>query len=664
MRAPVLTFILILCGLTGCSQSDVHNFHKPGKIPIDAKRWYQLNNTSKGLDELFNNNQYDKLNTGDGMVLKNYEAWYPILAGEKMTIDSMCMFDWEGQNEDHPMTIYAVLDDWTRVPVAVFTGLRYNAWNGPDPKMPDKFTLDKPVTNIRYLVINTWGNFPGEIEFYGSYTPPAKPSKAVIKPAPLSNFFGVNAFEWNFEDPKDAGHLEPGLLAMIKSFTGVRHYMDWDKLEARKGLYGFSPAYNGGWNYDTIYTWCKAQNITVLACLKTIPPWLADTYPKDDRDGENTPLPYGKDLADPASYTDQARAAFQYAARYGNNKNTDHSLLTMEPENKIRTGLGLITYMECDNERDKWWKGRKAYQTGREYAANLSAFYDGNKNKLGPGVGVKNADPTMQVVMGGLAMPTTDYVRGMIDWAAEFRGYKADGSVDLPWDVINYHFYANDASTDARAKQTTGVGPEAAMTDSFANAFIQMAHQYAHDMPVWVTEAGYDINPKSIQKAPAADGKSATDVQADWILRTSLLYARTGVQKVFYYELYDDNPGNDTKYATSGLVNNDRTRRPAADFLYQTNKLFGAYTYKETLSKEPIIDRYTLKNADMYMVVMAGDKSSATCTLDMSKADYAYIYKPIAGRNDMEMRKQKTDNGKVTVTATGTPVFVTSFECK
>ena len=66
----------------------------------------------------------------------------------------------------------------------------------------------------------------------------------------------------------------------------------------------------------------------------------------------------------------------------------------------------------------------------------------------------------------------------------------------------------------------------------------------------------------------------------------------------------------------------------------------------------------------MYMVVMAGDKSSATCTLDMSKADYAYIYKPIAGRNDMEMRKQKTDNGKVTVTATGTPVFVTSFECK
>ena len=665
MRIPFLTFILILCCLTGCSQNDTHDFHRPGKITIDPKRWYQLNNTTKGLDELFNGYQYDKLYTGAGTVLDNYDAYYPILAGEKMTIDSICFFDWEGSNEKQPMTIYAILDNWQKIPIAVFTGLRYNAWNGPDPKKPDVFALDKPVTNIRYLVINSWGNFPGEIEFYGPYTSPSPISKAKIKPVPLKNFFGINAFEWDFENPENPRLLDPSRLAAIKKFTGFRHYMDWDKLESTEGRYGFNPAYNGGWNYDTIYQWCKTQNIEVLACLKTIPPWMVATYPKDKQDGENTPLRYGKDPSDPLSYIEQAKVAFQYAARYGNNKKIDRSLLTMEPENNVRVGLSLVSYIECDNERDKWWKGRKAYQTGREYAANLSAFYDGNKNKMGPGVGIKNADPTMKVVMAGQANPTTDYVRGMIDWCKEYRGYKPDGSVDLAWDIINYHFYANDASIDPSKKQTTGVAPETALADSFANEFIQMSYQYAGDMPVWITEAGYDINPNSPQKAPPINDKAAQETEANWILRTSLLYARSGIQKVFYYELYDDNPDNTTKYATSGLINKDRSRRPAADYIFQTNKLFGEYTYKETINKNPIVDRYTYNNTSMYMLVIPDEESrSETYTLDLGKSINAYIYTPTIGSYNMKLVTKKTKNGKIDIEVTETPVFVTTFESK
>jgi hypothetical protein len=184
-------------------------------------------------------------------------------------------------------------------------------------------------------------------------------------------------------------------------------------------------------------------------------------------------------------------------------------------------------------------------------------------------------------------------------------------------------------------------------------------------MPVWITEAGYDINPGSVQKAPAIKDKTAEETQADWILRTSLLYARTGIQKVFYYELYDDNPGNDMRYATSGLMNNKNGKRPAADFLYQTNKLFGEYSYKESINNNPIADRYTNKNASMYMLVIPDDEGrTESYTLDLGKAAYAYIYKPKAGSGNMEVVKQKTNNGKVEITVTETPVFVTSFECK
>ena len=113
---------------------------------------------------------------------------------------------------------------------------------------------------------------------------------------------------------------------------------------------------------------------------------------------------------------------------------------------------------------------------------------------MGTGVGVKNADPAMQVVMGGLAAPTPDYVRGMVDWCRQYRGYKADGSVNLCWDVINYHQYFNDASTSQGGSSTHGAAPEVSDAGTVAKAFVQMAHQIAADMPIWITKTGYDTN--------------------------------------------------------------------------------------------------------------------------------------------------------------------------
>lgn len=55
-------------------------------------------------------------------------------------------------------------------------------------------------------------------------------------------------------------------------------------------------------------------------------------------------------------------------------------------------------------------QGRKGYHSPVEYAAALSAFYDGHKGAMGPGYGVKTADPTMKVAMGGLVSIKLDYL--------------------------------------------------------------------------------------------------------------------------------------------------------------------------------------------------------------------------------------------------------------
>jgi hypothetical protein len=640
------------------------------KIPIQGSRWYQLNNVNKSIEGLFNNLTGDIVHTGYGKVLDNYDAYYPLLDGEKITIQRIRFFDGEGSFPDQPMTLSVITNDWRRVPIATFTGQQYNGWVGPYPNRPTHFDLDSAITNARYLVINAWWGYPTEIELYGSYSPPASSLSGSYRPrnVQLKDMLGVNAFEWDFEDGQNNAVNESKLKAM-KTFSGFRHYIDWEKLEPNEGGYTFNPTHSGGWDYDGLYTRCKAEGMDVLACIKTIPPWMTATYPEGQRDPENVPLRYGKNFSDPHSYLEQAKAAFQYAARYGSNPNINSALLSVNSKqrwtgdgiNVVKKGLNLIKYIECDNERDKWWKGRKGYQTGREYAANLSAFYDGHKNTMGPAVGVKNADPSMKIVIGGFASPFNgiDYLKGMIDWCKEFRGFKPDGSVNLCWDVINYHFYPDDASSTQSGNGTRGVAPEVSSAGTVADRFIQLAQQQSQDMPVWVSETGYDVNQRSPLKAIAIGNKSILQTQADWTLRNALLYARKGIERVYFYQTYDYDINNPTQFASSGLLNSNQTRKPAADFLYQTNKKFGQFTYKQTLQNNPIIDQYEYNDLSAYVLLVPDETGrTASATLNLGSAISAKIYKPTIGSDSMHVEVINIVQGPLTLTVSETPIFV------
>lgn len=650
------------------------------KIAVDPKRWYQLNNVSNGLEGLFDGNTQTQVNTGWGKVLANYDAYYPLKPGETMRIEKIKFFDGEGSMKDNPMTLSVITDQWQRIPIATFTGEEYNGWVGPYPDRQlsgeAKFMLDVPITNARYLVINAWWGYPTEIELYGSYTPPTATTTAVPQKSPkFKDMVGVNAFEWDFEDGQNPTVINETKMQAVKTFAGIRHYMDWEKLESTEGGYTYNPTHSGGWNYDVIYERCKADGIEVLACLKTLPNWMLNTYPSSDRDTENVPVRYGKDFADPLSYLEQAKVAFQYIARYGSNTSVDPSLLhvnssqrwTGDGINTVKIGLGVIKYIECDNERDKWWKGRKGYQTAREYAANLSAFYDGHKNTMGAGVGVKNADPSVQVVIGGMASVYAgdDYLRGMIDWCRQYRGYRPDGSVNVCWDVINYHLYPDNANSSQSGQSTRGAAPEKSSAGLVASQILQTAHDQLNDMPVWITETGYDVNQGSSLKAIAIGAKSVLQTQADWILRTSLFYARNGIDKVFFYQLYDDNFNNPIQFGSSGLVNPDQSRKPAADFLLQTKNLLGDYQYKQTLHADPIVDRYEKNGKSIYALVVpdeVGRTANYSLNLGNTNIAKALVFTPQAGASAMHIDTVAVNQGVLTLTVTETPVFVKALE--
>lgn len=641
------------------------------KITLDPGRWYILNNAEKGLHDLFDGVTNQNVNIGWGMVMEEYEAWYPLYDDETMTIEKIRMFDFEGIFTNKPMTISVINNQWQRIPVATFTGESYGSWTGPYPDRnisgEARFHLDSAISNIRYLVLNIRSGMPTELEFYGTHTPGTPPVPVTgSTPARLKDMLGVNAYEWNFQDGNTPWQINEDKMEMVKSFSGIRHYIDWEKLESSEGVYSFNPTLSGGWHYDQIYERCRQEGIEVLACIKTLPGWMLSSYPQHMRDYENIPALYGSDISLPQSYLQQARVAFQFAARYGNNTQVDSTLLSVydiprwpgDNPNTIKIGTGLVKYIECDNERDKWWKGRSAYQTAREYAANLSAFYDGHKNTMGAGVGVKNADPAMKVVVAGL-VSGPEYIRAMVDWCKEFRGYKSNGEVDLCWDIINYHIYTDNTSSSQSGTSDRGAAVEVTNADVKTDAFVKVAKELCYGMPVWITETGFDVHQDSPLKAIPIGNKTALETQGDWILRMSLFSARHGIGKVFFYQMFDDNSSGGI-FGTSGLIEaSNLTRRPSADFLYQTKKLFGEYHFAETISQYPLVDRYEHNADHMYALVMPTE-SGLTGTYTLSLAGYpkARIYTPTAGQNDMAMQEADVQNGQLTVTVGETPVFV------
>ncbi|GAB3944725.1 hypothetical protein GCM10028805_12650 [Spirosoma harenae] len=645
------------------------------KIPIDASRWYQLNNVSNGLNALFDGNTSDEIQTGWGKVLSTYDAYYPLLAGESMAIKAIKLYDGNGSNSTNPMRISIITSDWKRIELAQFQGLEYDAWVGPYPTRNTtgdaKFLLDSVVTGARYLVINTTDFWPREIELYGTYQSGSRTATSLPQKSPtFKNLLGINGFEWDFYQTGVEGISAPKIKA-LQSFGVIRHYMDWEKLELTEGNYTFNPTHAGGWNYDLMYERCKADGIEVMACLKDMTPWMNATYPADQQGSDHVPLRFGKDYANPLSYVEQAKVAFQYAARYGKNTSVDPALVkvnpnprwTNDPPNVVKIGLGLINYIECDNERDKWWRGRLAYQTGREYAANMSAFYDGHKNTMGAGVGVKNADPSMTVVMGGLCSIAngTDYIRGMIDWCKEFRGYKPDGRVDLCWDVINYHLYPDNSNSmqNGSGPSARGAAPEVSVAAQVVRNVLKLAHDACYDMPVYVSESGYDLNQGSPLRAIAIGNKSVMTTQADWNLRTALLYGREGVDRVDFYQTYDQNLDCSTQFCSMGFINANFTRKPTADYFYQAKKLIGDYVFKESLSTNPNVDRYEHNGRSIYALWIPDEVGrTGQYTLNLGSASAANVYTPKAGCDSMALQVLPTVNNQINLTLTETPIFV------
>ena len=345
---------------------------------------------------------------------------------------------------------------------------------------------------------------------------------------PMESFLGLNAF---IDDPADK---------IIPAAGFVREYHDWGwDVQGPDGRTRFQPsaAGGGGWFFDDYYRRLTQGGVMVCPAIQG----------NLGADANSKPIPEGANAEDPASYAAHAAHLFQYAARYGHRAVPDR-WLTLAPGQPRRSGLGLLRDIENWNEPDATWHGRAGYFTPYELAALCSADYDGDRHRLGPGYGVKNADPWMRLVVGGLAGVNLDYLRAMKLWADVHRG----GS--FPADVLNLHHYCSTGNEQGFQPNGAGISPEADHLREKLAVIAAWRDRFLPDKALWVTEFGYDTDPRSPLHAPSLGTLSAPQVQAAWLVRSYLALAAAGVDRAAMFMLRDTKSDGGGVFETCGLV--------------------------------------------------------------------------------------------------------------
>lgn len=551
--------------------------------------------------------------------------------GAEFELEAVHYFDSYGQgvfeiNVGNPF-------DWT--PLLVDSMLHFQYWNSKTIKV-----------KTRYIQLTSKNKiFPTEIiiegKRIGNYQTKAT-RKSTNKPL-FGDFMGTNAF---VNDP----------LGLLSPFGAIREYHPWFAWnQPTEGQIAFNPT-SQGFNFDLYYSNLKKMGIVASPVLQQSPKWLTGV---DNL--ESKPLINSASPLDPISYKKHAEFIFQYSARYANG-NVPKSAIQIAENQIPKINMDLLHYFENWNEQDKWWKGKESYFSPYEYAAMSSADFDGHLNAIGNYVGIKNADSTAKLVMGGLANPNIEYIKALKFWADHNR------KGIFPWQVINIHHYSNDGGGQFQSK--VGISPEDDHLREKLEVFTKYRDSILPKVEVWLSEFGYDCKDDSPQKAPEIGEMSREEVQAIWNVRAYLAAFAAGVDKAFQYMIRDgDGKG---LYMSSGLYywkkdgdKKEAILRPGWFYLSTLKKVLGDYRFeKEIKSTDSDILIYSFDSKSKNKVYAIWSKTSNGNEIKGYKfkapADYQKFYQvSLVDKQPLGSTKSLVSkDGYITVDVSEKPVFI------
>lgn len=368
---------------------------------------------------------------------------------------------------------------------------------------------------------------------------------------PMDQFIGMNSY---IHTP-DRVHEAIGCVREYRPWrwngvTDLETPIDWGDIKNVSGKAEYSQ--NNMGNSDQYYQKMKEMGVECIPCIhRHVDEW---------NEHENIPS-FGGDPNDPFSYKIMADYSFQYIARYGSKTVPDSLLRTTEAAPK-KSGMGLIRYFENWNEPNRWWGEPAGHFTPYQFAAFCSASYDGHLDQMGEGFGVKNADPDMKFVFGGLAAISLGYVQAMKLWSDEHR----DGS--FPSDVINIHHYCNTRSEQHPTEDAHGISPEADGLKEKLEKVVRWRNKHLPGKEVWLSEFGWDTDSSTYQSAAWGhelypDNITMEEIQGQWLVREYLIGAAAGLDRMMMFLANDLKNYPHGVYGKCGFITVDEEFKPS-----------------------------------------------------------------------------------------------------
>ena len=527
-------------------------------------------------------------------------------------------------------------------------------WYGKGWKKRDKFQVNPAHAKMRAFVMSMptkdqqpKGPAPARIRFFGwhrPYTPQPYPRPLT----PVENVMGAVCYPWNLGGSKG---LKEDKSEVINALHLYRLYLDDKNIRNEAaGLYQFEPCLNGGWRLDTYLAYMHKMGKDVMLCPK--------------------------ELVGGVQYPETCR---QLAIRYGANKQVPAKLAKVYQErtnnyqgdfsrNHVKIGLGYVKKIQLGNEENRWWKGRadikaqenlQGFLTPFEYAAQCAKCY----------AAIKEVDPDMEVVLGGLATTSPGYMLAMLFWCEVYNGG------EKCFDAVAYHDYCNTKGGQ-RQGDTGGLPPEMANYRKNGKTILQALYEFngAQLIPAYITETGYSIATVNKEQAVQAIGPwNRFEVQAIYNVRTGLESLRAGHAGMTTYQMYDDsafvNAPPDAWLnwdVSNGIADRNNPedvhkRRPATDYTLQMLKLLKGYvlTVPAAPGDKVYIDKFEkARSPDFYSILVPLNTDvRIRHTLPLPGVSSITVYRLAAGQ---EAAQEETFpiNGSYTLEATIAPVFV------
>jgi len=164
--------------------------------------------------------------------------------------------------------------------------------------------------------------------------------------------------------------------------------------------------------------------------------------------------------------------------------------------------------------------------------------------------------------LGGTASLSLDYFRAVKFWADWHR------AGDFPANAITVHHYADSNGGQWHLPGGRGVSPEAANLHGKLLRLADWRDAHLPDCELWLSEFGYDTNPKSPLHAPAIGTMTAEEVQGAWLVRSILAMAAARFDRGAVFMLRDSVPNGSVVFQTSGIVSGKGKWVPKASWSY------------------------------------------------------------------------------------------------